>query len=186
MQVEKQQLEKLLTVSGFRKEYGETVYCRLVSLTSLHSTWLETNIWMNYKLIGWCTKEPLDKEKEEECRSRHQVQYYENSYHNTQSPNVMANKRGIRETVTDFLFLDSKVPGDGDFSHDIKSTRFLTGKLWQTWIVCRKTDITLSAKVHITKAAESILFLLFTYSCDRWAINAFELWCWRRLLESHG
>ena len=84
---------------------------------------------MNYKLIGWCTKEPLDKEKEEECRSRHQVQYYENSYHITQSPNVMANKRGIRETVTDFLFLDSKVPGDGDFSHDIKSTRFLTGKL---------------------------------------------------------
>ena len=41
----------------------------------------------------------------------------------------MTNKRGIRETVTDFLFLDSKVPGDGDFSHDIKSKRFLAGKL---------------------------------------------------------
>ena len=65
---------------------------------------------------------------------------------------------------------------------------FLAGKLWQTQAVCWKIDITLPTEVHIVKA---MVFAVFTYGCESWTIkkaehwriDAFELWCWRRLLR---
>ena len=82
------------------------------------------------------------------------------------------------ETVSDFILGGSKITADGDCSHEIKR-RLLLGK---------KVIITLSTKVHLVKA---MLFPVVMYGYDSWTINkaehrridAFELWCWRRLLR---
>ena len=93
------------------------------------------------------------------------------------------------EAVTDFLLLDSKITADGDFSHEIRR-RWLLGTKAMTNLdsVLKSRDITLLTKVHIVKA---MVFLVVTYGCESWTIkkedcqriNAFELWCWRRLLR---
>ena len=92
------------------------------------------------------------------------------------------------ETVTDFLFLGSKIIVDGDCTHKIKkcllSVRKTMAKLDS---ILRSRDITLATKVHIVK---TMLFPLVMYGCEswtikkaeRWRIDAFELWCWRSLL----
>ena len=69
-----------------------------------------------------------------------------------------------------------------------KDTYSLEGKLWPTWTALKNRDITLSTKVHLVKA---MIFPVVMYGCEswtikkaeRWRINAFELWCWRRLLR---
>ena len=93
------------------------------------------------------------------------------------------------ETVADFIFLSSKITADGDFSHDIKR-HLLLGRKVMTNLDSRlkSRDITLSTKVHLVKA---IVFPVVMYGCESWTIkraehrriNAFELWCWRRLLR---
>ena len=93
------------------------------------------------------------------------------------------------ETVTDFIFLGSKIAADGDCSHEIK--RRLTP--WeesydQPRQHIKSRDITLPTKVCLVKA---MVFPLVMYGCDSWTIkkaecqriDAFELWCWRRLLR---
>ena len=93
------------------------------------------------------------------------------------------------ETVTDFIFLGSKITVDGDFSHEIK--RFLPlGRKAMTNLdsILKSRDITLSTKVHLVKA---MAFPVVMYGCESWTIkkaehqriDAFELWCWRRLLR---
>ena len=93
------------------------------------------------------------------------------------------------ETVTDFIFLGSKITVDGDFSHEIK--RFLLlGRKPMTNLdsILKSRDITLSTKVHLVKA---MAFPVVMYGCESWTIkkaehqriDAFELWCWRRLLR---
>ena len=92
------------------------------------------------------------------------------------------------ETVTDFIFLGSKITADGDCSHEIKRP-FLLGRKAMTNLnsVFKSRDITLQTKVHILKA---IVFPVVMYGGDSWTIkkaeywwiDAFELWCWRRLL----
>ena len=94
------------------------------------------------------------------------------------------------ETVSDFIFLGSKITADGDCSHEIKR-RLLLGK--KTMInldsMLKSRDITLAIKVHRVKA---MVFSLVMYGCESWTIkkaehrriDAFEQWCWRRLLES--
>ena len=93
------------------------------------------------------------------------------------------------EIVTDFIFLGSKITTDGDYSHEIK----------RPWLLGRKAminidsafkirDITLLTKDHLVKA---MVFLVVMYRCEIWTIkkaecqriDAFELWCWRRLLR---
>ena len=93
------------------------------------------------------------------------------------------------ETVSDFLFLGSKITADGDCSHEIKR-RLLLGRKVMTNLdsILKSKDITLSAKVHLVKAMD---FPVVMYGCESWTIkkaelrriDAFELWCWRRLLR---
>ena len=93
------------------------------------------------------------------------------------------------ETVRDFIFGDSKVTADGDCSHKIK-TCLLLGRKVMTNLdsILKSRDITWSTKVHLVKA---MVFPVVMYGCESWTvkraecrrIDAFELWCWRRLLR---
>ena len=93
------------------------------------------------------------------------------------------------ETVTDFIFLGSKITADGDCSHEIKR-HLLLGRKVMTNLdsILKSRDITLPSKVHLVKG---IVFPVVTYGCESWTIkktecrriDAFELWCWRRLLR---
>ena len=93
------------------------------------------------------------------------------------------------ETVTDFIFLGSKITADGDCSHEIKRC-FLLGRKAMTNLdsILKSRDITLSTKISLVKAT---VFPVVMYGCEswtikkaeRWRIDAFELWCWRRLLR---
>ena len=93
------------------------------------------------------------------------------------------------ETVGDFIFLASKITADGDCSHEIKRSLFFGRKAMTNLdSISKSRDITLPTKVHLVKA---IVFPLVMYGCESWTINktesqridAFELWCWRRLLR---
>ena len=96
---------------------------------------------------------------------------------------------GNLEAVTDFIFLGSKITADGDCNHEIKRC-LLLGRKTMTNLdsVLRSKDITLLTKVHIIKA---MVFPVVMYRCESWTIkktecwriDAFELWCWRRLLK---
>ena len=91
------------------------------------------------------------------------------------------------KAVTDFLFLGSKITVDSDCSHEIRR-QLLLGKKAMTNLVSvlKSRDITLPTKVRTVKA---MVFLVVTYSCESWTvkkvecqrIDAFKLWCWRRL-----
>ena len=93
------------------------------------------------------------------------------------------------ETVSDFIFLDSKITADGDCSHEIKR-RLLLGRKVVTNLdsIFKSRDITLPTKVRLVKA---MVFPVVMYECEswtvkkaeRWRIEAFELWCWIRLLR---
>ena len=92
------------------------------------------------------------------------------------------------ETVTDFIFLDSKITADGDCSHEIKR-HLLIGRKVMTNLnsILKSRDITLPTKVHLVKA---MVFPVVMYGCESWTIkkaehrtDAFELWCWRKLLR---
>ena len=95
------------------------------------------------------------------------------------------------ETVSDFIFGGSKITADGDCSHEIKRRLLLGRKLMTnldsiSQLICR--DITLPTKVHLVKA---MIFPVVMYGYESWTIkkaehqriDAFELWCWRRLLR---
>ena len=96
---------------------------------------------------------------------------------------------GAMETVTDFIFLGSKITADGDCTHDIKRCLLLGRKLMTNLdSILRSRDITLLTKVHLVKA---MVFPVVMYGCESWTIkkaerqrvDTFELWCWRRLLR---
>ena len=93
------------------------------------------------------------------------------------------------ETVADFIFLDSKITTDGDCSHEIKRHLLLRRKVVTNLdSILKSRDITLPTYVHLVKA---MVFLVVMYVCESWTIkkaecwriDAFELWCWRRLLR---
>ena len=93
------------------------------------------------------------------------------------------------ETVSDFVFGGSKITADGDCSHEIKG-RLLLGRKVKTNLdsILKSRDITLPTKVRLVKA---VVFPVVMYGCDSWSvkkaerqkIDAFELWCWRKLLR---
>ena len=93
------------------------------------------------------------------------------------------------ETVTDFIFLGSKITEDGDCSHEFKRC-LLHGRKAMTNLdnILKSRDITLLTKIRIVKA---MVFPVIMYGCENWIIkkakcqriDAFELWCWRRLLK---
>ena len=92
------------------------------------------------------------------------------------------------ETVSDFIFLGSKTTADGDCSHEIKRHLLLGRKVMTNLDSIFKTrDVTLPTKVHLVKA---MVFPVVMYECESWTvkkaehrIDAFEQWCWRRLLR---
>ena len=93
------------------------------------------------------------------------------------------------ETVSDFIFLGSEITADGDCSHEIKRY-FLLGRKVMTNLdsILKSKDIILLTKVHLVQA---VVFPVVMYGCESWTvkkaerriIDAFELWCWRRLLR---
>ena len=101
----------------------------------------------------------------------------------------MAHSWETMETVTDFIFLDSKITADGDCSHEIKRC-LLLGRKAMTNLdsILKSRDITLPTKVRLVKA---MVFPVVMYGCEIWSIkkaecwriDAFELWCWRRPLR---
>ena len=93
------------------------------------------------------------------------------------------------ETESDFILGDSKITADGDCSHEIKRCLLLGRKVMiNLHSIFKNRDITLPTKVHLVKA---MVFPVVTYGCESWTvkkagrqrIDAFELWCWRRLLR---
>ena len=93
------------------------------------------------------------------------------------------------ETVSHFIFLGSKITADGDCSHEIKRCLLLGRKVMSNLdSIFKSRDITLPTKVHLDKA---MVFPVVMYGCESWTvkkaehrtIDAFELWCWRRLLR---
>ena len=92
--------------------------------------------------------------------------------------------------MRDFIFLDSKITADGDCSHEIKR-RLLLGRKVMTNLdsIFRSRDITLLTKVRLVKV---MVFPVIMYGCESWTvkkaerqrIDAFELWCWKRLLRA--
>ena len=93
------------------------------------------------------------------------------------------------ETVSDFIFLGSKITADGDCRHEIKRC-LLLGRKVMTILdsIFKSRDITLPTKVHLVKA---MVFPVVMYGCESWTVrnaecqrlDAFELWCWRRFLR---
>ena len=101
----------------------------------------------------------------------------------------MGNRWETVGIVSDFMFLESKITADGDCNHEIKR-RLLLGSKVMTNLdsILRRRDITLPTKVHLVKA---MVFPVVMYGCENWTvkkaehqrIDAFELWCWGRLLR---
>ena len=94
------------------------------------------------------------------------------------------------ETVSDFIFLGSKITADGDCSHEIKRCLLLGRKVMTNLdSIFKSRDIVLQTKVRLVKA---MVFPVVMYGCESWTvkkaepqrIDAFELWCWRRLLRA--
>ena len=93
------------------------------------------------------------------------------------------------ETVTDFIFLDSKITADRDYSHESKRRLLRRRKIMANLdTILKSRDITLPTQVRLVKA---MVFPIVMFGCESWAIkkaenrriDAFELWCWRRLLR---
>ena len=94
------------------------------------------------------------------------------------------------ETVTGFIFLSSKITADGDCSHEIKKKKMLLGRKAMANLdsILKSRDITLPTKICLVKA---MIFPVAMYGSDSWTMkkaehqrtDAFELWCWRRLLR---
>ena len=95
------------------------------------------------------------------------------------------------ETLSDFIFGGFKITADGDCSHEIKRHLFLGRKVMTNLSRLKSRDISLPTKVHVVKA---MVFPVVMYGCESWTvktadcrkIDAFELWCWRRLLSLQG
>ena len=101
----------------------------------------------------------------------------------------MGNRWETLETVSDFILWGSKITADGDCSHEIKRCLFLGRKVMTNLdSILKSTDITLPTNVHLVKV---MVFPVVMYGCESWTvkkaecqrIDAFKLWCWRRLLR---
>ena len=113
----------------------------------------------------------------------------ENTFLTHPAPSLHGKDSETVETVTDFIFLASKITADGDCSGEIER-HLLLGRKAMTNLdsILKSRDITLPTKVHLVKA---MIFPVVMYGCKSWTIkkterrriDAFELWCWRRLLR---
>ena len=134
-------------------------------------------------------KEPLDEGERGEWKSWLKTQNSRNENHGIWFHHFMPNRWGNSGNSVRLYFLDSKITADGDRSHEIKR-RLLLGRKVKTNLdsIFKSRDITLPTKVRLVKA---MVFPVVIYGCEswtvkkaeRWRIDAFELWCWRRLLR---
>src|SRR5574339_1046695 len=123
-----------------------------------------------------------------ESESWLKAQHSENEDHGIWSHHFMENRETV-ETVSDFIFGGSKITKDGDCSREIKR-RLLLGRKVMTNLdsILKSRNITLPTMVHLVKA---MVFPVVMYGCETWSIkkaehrriDAFELWCWKRLLR---
>ena len=199
MQVKKQQLEldkEQWTGSKLGKEYVKAVYCHLAYLTYKQSTSCKMPGWMKHKLESRLPGEisitsymqmiqPLwQAESEKELKSLLK-QVKEESEKvglnlNTQKIRIMAScpitswqiDGETVETVSDFIFLGSKITADGDCRHEIKR-RLLLGRKVMTNLdsIFKSRDITLPTKVHLVKA---MVFPVVMYGCESWTVKKAE------------
>ena len=131
----------------------------------------------------------LMKVKEESWKSWLKAQHSENKDHGIWSHHFMANRWGNSGNSGWLMFLRSKITADGNCSHEIKR-RLLLGRKVMTNLdsIFKSRDVTLPTKFHLVKA---MVFPAVMYGCESWTvkkaecwrIDAFELWCWRRLLR---
>ena len=129
----------------------------------------------------------LDESEQREWKSLLKTQYTKNVDLGIWSHYFKVNNGETMETVTDFIFLESKITADGDCSYEIKR-RLLLGRKAMTNLVSilKSRDITLATKVHLVK---STVFPVVMYGCECWTIkkaecwriDVFELWHWRKL-----
>ena len=130
-----------------------------------------------------------DESERGELKNWLNIQHSKNKDHGIWSHHFMVNRWWKMETVTDFIFLGSKITADGDCSHEIKR-RLLLGRKDMTNLdsIFKSRDITLPMKVCIVKA---MVFPEIMYgreswtlkNTELWRIDAFKLWCWKRLLR---
>ena len=135
------------------------------------------------------TKEPLDESERGEWKSWLKTQHLKTKIM-VSGPIISWQIDGeTMETVTDFLFLDSKITADGDYSHEIKRCLLLGKKVMINLdSILKSRDITLPTKVRL---ARLMVFPVVMYGYESWTIKkaehrrigAFELWYWRRLLR---
>ena len=114
---------------------------------------------------------------------------FKNENHGLQSQHIMANRWGNNGNTDRLYFLGSKITTDGNFSHEIKRCSLLGRKIMTNlYSILKSRDFTLPTKVHLVKA---MVFPVLMYGCESWTIkkaecqriDAFEQWCWRRLLR---
>ena len=117
------------------------------------------------------------------------IQHSKNEDHDSWSHHFMANKWETMKTVTDFIFLDSKITAKGNCSHEIKRHLLLVRKAMTNLdSILKGREITFPTKVHLVKA---MVFPVVMYRYESWTIRkaegqriyALNLWCWRRLLR---
>ena len=133
--------------------------------------------------------ESFDKGERGEQQSSFETQYSRNKDQRIWSHHFTANRNGKSRSGDIFLSLGSKISADGDCSHKIKRHLLLRRKaMTDLDSILKSRDITLLTKVHIIKA---MVFPVVMYGCESWTIkkaehqkiDAFDLWCWRRLLR---
>ena len=134
-------------------------------------------------------EEPLDESERGEWKSWLKTQHSKNEDHSTQSHHFMGKYWEKMETVTDIFFLGSRITAVDECSQEIKRNLFLWSKAMTNLdSILKSRDITLPTKVHLVK---TMIFPVVMYGCESWTIkkaecwriDAFELWCWRRLLR---
>ena len=196
--------------SKLGKEYVKAVYCHPAYLTYMQSTSCKMLGWMKHKLeskllgkiiniLRYTDDTTFKEESEEELKSL-LMKVKEKSEKaglklNIQKTKIMASSLitslqtdgETMETVTAFILLSSKITADGDCSDEIKR-RLLLGRKAMNNLdsILKSRDITLPTKAHLVKA---MVFPVVMYGCESWPvkkaecrrIDAFELWCWRRL-----
>ena len=130
-----------------------------------------------------------DEGERGEWKSWLKAQHSENEDHGIWSHHFMANRWGNSGNSVRLYFGGSKITADGDCSHEIKRCLLLGRKVMTNLdSIFKSRDVTLPTKVHLVKA---MVFPVVTYGCESWTvkkaerqrIDAFELWCWRRLLR---
>ena len=135
------------------------------------------------------TKKPLEESERGKWKSWFKAQHSEKYNHDIRSHYFMVSRMGNSGNSSWLYVLDAKITADGDCSHEIKRCLLLGRKVMTNLdSILKIRDITLSTKVRLVKA---MVFPVVMYGCESWTvkkaesrrIDAFELWCWRRLLR---